>query len=297
MAKVTSQNIPSDLYKGYTTALSKPREFKTQEIAQKRTPFFLPTMRDTNPAGPSPSQAVVRKAFKKCCKCFNVQPDTGGAVPPATGPRGRDWWYDESAGSGLFYYDFFMKQTLPVFLADTMPTWCITKSVHAPQHRGFELGVEYPSRWSDDGEEYGSLARIQSGGFKEYGAMGFKYGGTVDAEFGSAYLKVWCDGLSSPPPADSGAIKIYTLNTNMVNIDYMTDAELQATFTKLIASYTFGHLTVGGYVYFDVTEYINLIRGGATDYGILFYVPNTASGKAYFELAVGTHQATFLIQD
>ena len=73
---------------------------------------------------PSPGQSRVRAAFKSAALCFAKQPDTDGAEPPSVGYRGRDWWYDQSQSSGLFYYDYFMQQTIPIFLDNLIPDWC-----------------------------------------------------------------------------------------------------------------------------------------------------------------------------
>jgi len=32
----------------------------------------------------------------------------------------REYWYNESIGSGLFYYDYFHNQTLPVYYFSTL---------------------------------------------------------------------------------------------------------------------------------------------------------------------------------
>lgn len=75
---------------------------------------------------PTEAQLLVRNSFKASCDCFGVQPKTGGATPPETGPRNRSWWYNQSQGSGLFYYNYFMKQTIPEYLYTTPPDWCIS---------------------------------------------------------------------------------------------------------------------------------------------------------------------------
>jgi len=75
-------------------------------------------------SGPSSSQQEVRSTFRACCDCFNAQPETGGATPPALGPRNRSWWYAQAGASGLWYYNYFMQQTLDSYFAGTDPDWC-----------------------------------------------------------------------------------------------------------------------------------------------------------------------------
>ena len=78
---------------------------------------------------PSPAQKVVRKIFRASCDCFNAQPDAGGAVPPAIGPRNKSWWHTDSLAFPWRYYNYFMHKTLKSYLADTTPDWCIEKIV------------------------------------------------------------------------------------------------------------------------------------------------------------------------
>lgn len=73
---------------------------------------------------PSAAQKIVRQAFKKSCNCFQLQPDAGGATPPAIGPRNKSWWYAAAAASGLRYYNYFIHKTELLYLADTVPNWC-----------------------------------------------------------------------------------------------------------------------------------------------------------------------------
>lgn len=75
---------------------------------------------------PSLRQKHIRHSFKASCNCFGLQPDIDPVPPPLSGPRGRDWWYNQSQGSGLFYYNYFMQHTLPSFIHDAAPNWCIS---------------------------------------------------------------------------------------------------------------------------------------------------------------------------
>ena len=76
---------------------------------------------------PSPSQHVVRQAFRYASICFTHQPESGGVIPPNIGPRGRDWWYNASNESGLFYYDYFIQQSMPYFIKGESPPWCVSE--------------------------------------------------------------------------------------------------------------------------------------------------------------------------
>jgi len=72
----------------------------------------------------SNGQRAVRDAFKSSVACFRAQPRAGGVIPPAVGTRSRPWWYAAAEASGLWYFDYFMQQTIPAFLAHNTPDWC-----------------------------------------------------------------------------------------------------------------------------------------------------------------------------
>jgi len=90
-------------------------------------------------SGPSSAQQEVRSTFRACCDCFNKQPETGGATPPAIGPRNRSWWYAQAGASGLWYYNYFMQQTLNAYFSNSPPDWCL-KSVRTSY--GYIMGCQ-----------------------------------------------------------------------------------------------------------------------------------------------------------
>jgi len=130
--RVVSQSIPSELYTLYTGAFATTYDWKNKAIARKRNPFRIPTLQGgytiggSSPSGSgvSPAQIMQRSVFVSAVNCFNKQPATGGAEPPDTGPRNRSWWYSQSLGSGLFYYNYFMQQTINSILGGSAPDWC-----------------------------------------------------------------------------------------------------------------------------------------------------------------------------
>jgi hypothetical protein len=133
MAKLTGpQDIPAEYLDNYRACLKEitPRDYTT-----KRYPYRLPRMQ-TKRGIPSLLQIYVRDIFKTCVDCFNAQPYTGGVTPPDWGPANRSYWYDQAEGSGLWYFDYFMQQTLDAYFGYTIPTWCknllsITNYVHS----------------------------------------------------------------------------------------------------------------------------------------------------------------------
>ena len=124
MAKVTgAQSIPPEWLDEYRGTLT---EKQPNGIVRKRYPYHVPTLENIGFA-PSLTQREVRQTFKKCTRCFDLQPESGGVTPPAQGPRNRSYWYNESIGSGLFYFDYFMQQTLNAMFADGKIDWCWQK--------------------------------------------------------------------------------------------------------------------------------------------------------------------------
>jgi len=89
----------------------------------RRYPWRLPKMQKGG-SGVSATQLAERETFSDCVRCFNQQPRTDGAEPPDLGPRSREWWYLNSIGSGLIYFDYFMKCSLLEYLDGNIPDWC-----------------------------------------------------------------------------------------------------------------------------------------------------------------------------
>ena len=53
-------------------------------------------------------QAIQRNYFRTAIRCFNEQPETGGAVPPEAGPRDRSWWFGDAIGEEMYYINWLM---------------------------------------------------------------------------------------------------------------------------------------------------------------------------------------------
>ena len=127
MAKTINQDIPSEMADAYDTSLHRAAIWipgSSIRMVRKRVPFYMGHMQNSSTQSPSAAQRLVRAAFKKSCNCFGAQPATGGVTPPTIGPRNRSWWYDAAAGSGLWYYDYFIQQSWPDFYANNVPDWC-----------------------------------------------------------------------------------------------------------------------------------------------------------------------------
>ncbi len=133
MAKITPpQNVPSLLEQKYYAALMMASAHPGGEQVKRRYPWRLPHMQGDGiwtrdplmGAGVTDKMWEHRAIFKKSCDCFNLQPNTPYAEPPPTGPRSRSWWYEESLGSDMYYYNYFMQQTINAYIAGGTPVWC-----------------------------------------------------------------------------------------------------------------------------------------------------------------------------
>jgi hypothetical protein len=77
-----------------------------------------------HPKFASPAQLYVRAIFKSATICWHLQPDVGGAVKPAYGPRPKEWWDTEARKNRTFGYRKFMRDTLLQKFRVGDPDWC-----------------------------------------------------------------------------------------------------------------------------------------------------------------------------
>lgn len=133
MAKVTDQDIPSAVRVRYHRALQPAKLIRNVWHTIKRVHFRLPPKQGGKIKGTgwtdyklrvTPKQKINRRLFGDCVRCFNIQPEEGGVEPPEEGPRNRSWWYAAAEASGLWYFDYFIQQTIAYFLAGFIPPWC-----------------------------------------------------------------------------------------------------------------------------------------------------------------------------
>jgi len=123
MAKTEGvQSIPADLLELYKAALTP---VTPGLVVRGRYPWSIPPFRNTG-KNPTPAQLEHRAIFQDCVKCFNVQPYSGGYPWNLLGPKNRSLWFSMASGSGLWYYDYFIQQSINTYLATGVPQWCKT---------------------------------------------------------------------------------------------------------------------------------------------------------------------------
>lgn len=135
MAKITDQNIPSELQDLYSTTLETQPWIYDEDRVCWRHPFRIPTLqgcrtiRPPIPRGAKVTDAMCahRHVFGDCVRCFQRQPVEGGAVPPDWGPRNRSWWYADPENPGFWYYCWFMYKTIKGYVTGKTPDWCRIK--------------------------------------------------------------------------------------------------------------------------------------------------------------------------
>lgn len=122
MALITGEpDVPAPLHKKWRRRLTWKQ---VEDVIFPKPTKPKPNRRDGPNKRVSEKQRHVRDAFKQSVSCFRAQPKAGGVIPPAIGPRARSWWYAAAEASGLWYFDYFMQQTLTRFLAHSTPEWC-----------------------------------------------------------------------------------------------------------------------------------------------------------------------------
>lgn len=98
------------------------------------------------------SQKRVRQAFKKAAMCFRGQPNSGGVSPPELGPRSREWWYAQSGTE--WYYNYFMRQSIPEFLYGNIPDWCKGPSHQLSNSLNYIFGDGQDTSFGDNTTQY-----------------------------------------------------------------------------------------------------------------------------------------------
>jgi len=119
------QSIPSQFADLYESAASPET---TAGVIRKRPPFHI-NQPDSH------KQIITRQIFTSCVECFRRQLNYEAITNPAIGYKSRGYWYQAATSSGLWYYDYFMQQTLNVmfgpqphdkypFPNQQTPPWC-----------------------------------------------------------------------------------------------------------------------------------------------------------------------------
>lgn len=120
-----TQDIPAayrDIYRS-NMELTRP-----DGSIKRRSPFHI---NDANTA----QQQAVRAIFLDARDCFKNQLKYPTITNPTTGYKSRGYWYNAALSSGLYYYTYFMQETLRImfgplvndkypFAGKTTPAWC-----------------------------------------------------------------------------------------------------------------------------------------------------------------------------
>ena len=169
--KVIDQNIPSLLLQKYKQIATVEKLIRGEYYITKRYPFKLPKLGKYAKLLPSyagfkatcsPLQRVNRATWQKCVNCFKLQPETGGVEPPVTGYRNRSWWYDQAQPEGMWYYNYFMRETFNVYITDQIPVWCRAAALDA-----YVIDSEDPTEHYNDWPEV-AIGEYYSGMWRRY---------------------------------------------------------------------------------------------------------------------------------
>lgn len=235
MAKILGpQTIPSEYSDIYDGTLSPALP---SSVVRKRYPWALPKRPNVTYSG-TPLQNAVRLAFRRCVDCYNLSPETGGAVPPNYGLRSREWWYNAAGPSGLWYYDYFIQQSMGYYLQLQAPPWCsllLADTNYVSEIRptwNFWQYIYLPVGTNNNGNER-SLIKIPDNSLLSVGLIVF---------------------TTSPftPPSASFTLGVYQISDawNPQTVTWNTQPPLQSLLTSftLYASSSFAFFTLPSYV-------------------------------------------------
>lgn len=119
------QDIPAAYASYYSHCMDQAR---ADGLLKRRAPFRINQAK-------SKAQFAVWNTFANATACFADQIKIPLIINPDTGYKSRGYWFNASLGSGLFYYDYFMQQTLNImfgplihdkypFNGQQQPIWC-----------------------------------------------------------------------------------------------------------------------------------------------------------------------------
>jgi len=166
----------------------------SDNYVRRRYPWQVKVYDDYPPGG-TLAQRVIRARFQNCVSCFNAAPFSGGVEPPDKGPRSRQWWYSQAGA--MWYYNYFIQQSMNTYLAGSTPDWCRSAVANEtyvdslyPNNNYLSSSYMYVSKDDDTGRE----RRIFC-----------KTGGTLFQGI-AAYMT---SGFYGPAPGGDWPLKIY----------------------------------------------------------------------------------------
>ena len=134
MAHIHQQQIPAELLHKWMPTLTIAKTIRGKQYTLRRTKFKIPSSQIVGKnipdwtyyiKGQKGKRIRAKTTFAASARCFNKQPPVGGVVPPNRGYRARTWWFDEAIGTGLWYYCYFIQQTINWFNTyKEAPPWC-----------------------------------------------------------------------------------------------------------------------------------------------------------------------------
>lgn len=147
------QSIPSIHSQLYKTTLQEARQIRGGWYAIKRTGFSLPINKGFKIRGLgfhdydshcTKKQSAHRRLFAAATDCFGEQPMVGGVNWGEQGVISREKWWIAAIPSGLWYYDYFMKENLNVIKQARAPLWweryqncCVEIEEDDPNQEGY----------------------------------------------------------------------------------------------------------------------------------------------------------------
>ena len=220
------QTVPSGQFWPYKQSA---RFSDNRGVIQKRVPEHIVRPRSGATVGaPGSWRFGTWEVFLKACECLKLQPAVGGNEDKLDGPMGRDKWFAEASGSGLFWLNYFMQMTLDYIYGPGKPNvW--------------PFQVQTPP-WCNSKKSYFHLSAYDFNGYADLGIVYFPPPG---ASYGSGltlYVKIVPDDSEGDPgKMDQGYLKS---NHASMNTDYEVSGEYsEVNLSPLPASWTAWPLT------------------------------------------------------
>mgnify|MGYP001346096430 CR=1 FL=1 len=147
---VKGLNVPPEIQRDFYNATEVRAQDDRIILARRRTHSGLSTGK----------REKVHQAFRGSVCCWHMQDEAA-----------KEQWYEESLGSGMRYYNYFMHKTIPEIYRGNIPDWCMKTDLGMMEVAGawWEWGdsdplteiktgdvlrVEIQITWSNFGERY-----------------------------------------------------------------------------------------------------------------------------------------------
>jgi len=159
MARVVGQSIPADLYAQYKYKMMpavsagfyyylSDYQYGYASIVRTKIPRHLPGRYGVFFPSVSANEESTRLAFSRSCKILKYAPRTGTVSPPLSGPRSREWWFNNAPGTFFIWTNYFHKETLPFTRSRRRPAWGISDDFYVCDTENSRVVHRHCNTWN-----------------------------------------------------------------------------------------------------------------------------------------------------